>query len=77
MRLKDSTYDGLKWLAIYFIPSLATFVGVVGLALQWEFTAVTTTIISAFGAFIAGCIGMSVKAYEKEKAEKYSGDDGE
>lgn len=73
MRLKDTTYDGLKWLAIYFIPSLATFCGVVGLALQWEHTAVTTTIISAFGAFIAGCIGMSVRAYEKEKAEKYEG----
>jgi hypothetical protein len=77
MRLKDSTYDGLKWLAIYFIPSLATFIGVVGLALNWPQTAVCETIVCAFGAFIAGCIGMSVKAYEKEKAEKYNGDDGE
>lgn len=74
MRLSDQTYDLLKWVAIYFIPSLATFVGVVGLALNWEPTAVATTIISATGAFIAGCIRMSVAEYEKAKQEEYVGD---
>ena len=73
MKLSDSTYDLIKWIAIYFIPSLATFVGVVGLALDWELTAVATTIISAFGAFLAGCIKMSVAEYEKAKKEEYEG----
>lgn len=73
LKLQDKTYDFLKWVAIYFIPSLTTFVGVVGLAVQWEQTAVATTIIGAFGAFLAGCIGMSVKAYEKAKKEEYEG----
>ena len=79
MRLKDSTYDFLKWLAIYFVPAFTTFAGVVGIAVNWEYTAIATTISGAFGAFIASCIGMSVKAYEKEKSEKYEGteDDGE
>ena len=74
MRLSDETYDTLKWIAIYFIPSLATFVGVVGLALDWEWTAIATTIISAFGAFLAGCIRMSVAEYEKAKKDLYEGD---
>lgn len=74
MRLSDTAYDTLKWFAIYFIPSLATFVGVVGLALNWEYTAISTTIISATGAFIAGCIKMSVAEYEKAKLEQYEGD---
>lgn len=74
MRISDNAYDTLKWLAIYFIPSLATFIGVIGLALNWEWTAVTTTIISAFGAFLAGCIKMSVAEYEKAKKEEYEGD---
>jgi hypothetical protein len=74
MRISDSAYDTLKWLAIYFIPSLATFIGVIGLALNWEWTAVTTTIISAFGAFLAGCIKMSVAEYERAKKEEYEGD---
>ena len=74
MKLSDRQYDTLKWFAIYFIPSLATFCGVVGLALQYEHTAIITTIISAFGAFIAGCIKMSVAEYEKAKKEEYEGD---
>lgn len=70
----DETYDFFKWFAIYFIPSLATFVGVVGLALDWQYTAIATTIISALGAFVAGCIKMSVTEYEKAKKEQYEGD---
>ena len=77
MKLSDNAYDFLKWIAIYFIPSLATFVGVVGLALNWEPTAIATTIISATGAFIAGCIRMSVAEYEKAKQEEYEGDTNE
>lgn len=77
MKLSDNAYDFLKWIAIYFIPSLATFVGVVGLALNWELTAVVTTIISATGAFIAGCIKMSVAEYEKAKKDLYEGNSDE
>ena len=73
MKLSDETYDLIKWIAIYFIPSLATFVGVVGLALDWQYTAIATTIISAFGAFLAGCIKMSVAEYEKAKKTEYEG----
>lgn len=73
MRLSDSQYDTLKWLAIYFIPALTTFVGVVGIAINWEYTAIATTIIGALGSFIASCIGMSVKAYEQAKHDQYKG----
>lgn len=75
MKISDSTYDILKWLAIYFIPGLTTFVGVVGIALNWQHTAIATTIIGALGSFIATCIGMSVKEYEKAKKEQYEGGD--
>ncbi len=73
MKISDSTYDTIKWIAIYLIPSLSTFVGVVGLAVDYPHTAVITTIISAFGAFLAGCIKMSVAEYEKAKKEEYEG----
>lgn len=77
MRLKDSTYDFLKWLAIYFIPGLTTFVGIVGIAIDWQYTAIATTITGALGGFIATCIGMSVKEYEKAKKEQYEGKETE
>ena len=73
MKLSDKTYDFLKWLAIYFMPGLTTFVGVVGIAVNWDQTAIATTIIGATGTFIATCIGMSVAEYEKTKKEKYDG----
>ena len=75
MKISDSQYDFLKWLSIYFIPSLSAFTGVVGCALNWDGTAIATTIISAFGVFLAGCIKMSIAEYEKEKKEKYEGGD--
>lgn len=77
MRISDKAYETLKWIAIYFIPSLTTFIGVVGIALSWEHTAVCTTIVGAVGAFIAGCIGMSKVAYNKEVTEKYEGKEEE
>lgn len=73
MLLSDKTYDTLKWLAIYVIPALATFVGVVGCALGWEYTAIAETCIGATGSLIASCIGMSVKAYEQAKKDEYEG----
>jgi len=75
MKLSNSAYDFLKWLSIYFIPGLTTFVGVAGIALNWQYTAIATTICGALGAFIGTCIGMSVQEYEKEKKEKYEGKD--
>ena len=73
MLLSDKTYDILKHLAIYVIPALATFVGVVGCALGWEYTAIAETCIGATGSLIASCIGMSVRAYEKAKKDDYEG----
>lgn len=73
MKLKDSTYDFLKWMVIYLIPGLTTFIGIVGIAVNWDDTAIATTICGALGGFIATCIGMSCAEYEKEKTEKYDG----
>ncbi len=77
MKLKDTTYDGLKRLAIYVIPALSTFVGTIGVAIQWEYTAICTVIISAFGVFVASCIGMSQKAYNDALKSEYEGTEKE
>lgn len=75
MLLPNNVYDILKHLVIYVIPALATFVGVVGVSVGWPQTAIAETIISAFGMFLASCIGMSVRAYEQAKKEEYDGRD--
>lgn len=76
MKLSDNAYDFLKWLAIYFIPGLTTFIGIVGIAVNWQYTSVATTVCGACGSFLATCIGMSVKAYEEAKKEQYDGNGG-
>lgn len=76
MKLSNNVYDFLKWLAIYFIPGLTTFIGIVGIAVNWQYTAVATTVCGACGSFLATCIGMSVKAYEEAKKEQYDGNGG-
>lgn len=73
MLLKDTTYNMLKHIAIYVIPAIATFVGIVGCAVGWEHTAIAETIIGATGSCIASCIGMSVRAYERAKETQYEG----
>ena len=73
MLLSNKVYDILKRIAIYVIPSIASFVGVVGVSLTWEYTAIATTIISATGALIAGCIGMSVRAYNEAVENEHEG----
>lgn len=75
MILNDKTYDFLKWLAIYFLPSIATFTGVCGIALQWEYTTIAVTIINGLGACIAGCIGISTREYRKALEEQYESED--
>ncbi len=73
MLLPDKVYDTLKHIAIYVIPAVATFIGIVGVSIGWEYTAICETIVSASGALIASCIGMSVRAYEQAKKEQYEG----
>lgn len=73
--LPDDVYDLLKHIAIYIIPAIATFVGVVGCALGWEYTAIAETCIGATGSLIASCIGMSVRAYEQAKHDEYEGEE--
>ena len=73
MRLKDSTYDLLKAISINVIPSIETFWLTVAGAWKLPYTVEIGITIGAIGMLIAGCIGLSKKAYEKEKAEQYEG----
>ena len=65
--LSNKAYDTLKWIVMYLVPSLATFVGAVGASLNWDQTTVVVTIITAVGTFLGGLIGYSNKQYNKEQ----------
>lgn len=75
MKLKDSTYDLLKFIAIYIFPSAETFWLTIATVWKLPYGQEIGITIGAVGMLIAGCIGMSVKEYNKEKKEKHEGGD--
>lgn len=56
MIFNNKTYDILKFVAITFIPALATFVGTVG---------IIVTVLTALGSFIGALVGLSSASYNK------------
>lgn len=70
MQLTNKYYDILKFMAIIFIPALATFVGTVGVALGYpEVTGVIVTILTALGTFIGSLVGLSSVNYNGDTNE--------
>ncbi|WP_313627503.1 phage holin [Enterococcus italicus] len=67
MKLDNKQYDFLKLIALKILPAIGTFVGTVGTALNWEFTAITVTIITAFDAMLGTMLGISTDSYNKEE----------
>ena len=72
MKLKDSIYDVLKWIALICIPAVVTFLSVVlgVLEINPKTINVIVTIISAIGTLIGTLIGVSTAAYNKEKKDE-------
>ena len=66
VKLKDEVYNFLKWFTITAIPSLVTFVSVVGHIYGWTNTEATTALIGAVGTLLAGLLGLSSYNYNKE-----------
>lgn len=73
MNISDKTYDTLKFISIYIIPSLETFWLTVATAWNLPFTEQIGITIGAIGVFLAGCLGLSTVAYKKAVAEEHEG----
>ena len=71
MLIPDKVYNILKWIALICIPAVVTFLSVVLGVLEVDPKAINiiTTIIAAIGTLIGSLIGVSTKAYNKEKQE--------
>lgn len=66
MKLKNETYDLLKWIALVFLPALTTFIGVVMKCFNIEYTDIVLTIMVAFDTFLGAILGVSTSNYKKE-----------
>ena len=68
--MQNKTFEILKWVAAIAIPALATFVGVVGKAVNWEYTDITVIIITALGTFLGTVLGVSNRTYKMFSADE-------
>ncbi|MDT2490730.1 phage holin [Enterococcus avium] len=68
--MQNKTFEILKWVALIVIPALATFVGVVGKAINWEYTDITVIIITAIGTFLGTVLGVSNRTFKMFSSEE-------
>lgn len=66
MKLRNETYDLLKWIVQVFLPAFITFSGIVGPSLNWDNTELFMTLLGAFTAFLGTLLGISNRNYKKE-----------
>lgn len=67
MKLDSKTYDGLKWIAQYFLPAIGTLYFT--LARLWELPYGEQILgtITAFDTFLGVLLGISANNYNKNK----------
>lgn len=57
MKISNATYDALKLIITIAIPAIITCIGVIGQAVNWQYTELTMTILGA----VATCAGTILK----------------
>lgn len=65
MKLTNKQYDIAKWFVQALLPALVTFIGIVGKAMNWEYTELTMTLVGAFMGFLGTTLGISSANYNK------------
>ena len=74
MRLKDGTYDKLKWIALAFIPALEVLILTVGKIWGLPYYDNIGATVAAVGVFLAAIIGVSSKNYYEDLSEPTDAD---
>ena len=64
MKFSNRVYDILKWMAMLFLPALATLVRVVFAIWQIPYGEQISTTIMAIDAFLGACLGISSIQYK-------------
>lgn len=68
--LNNKLYDVLKWIAMLFLPALATLISVVFAVWNIPYGDEISKTIMALDAFLGAILGISHIQYKKEKDEK-------
>ena len=70
MKLSDSCYNALKWIALYLLPALGTLYFALSGIWGLPYGEAIVGTITAIDTFIAAILGISSANYNKETAEE-------
>ena len=68
-KLKDETYDRLKWWAMYGLPTLGTFIFALGTIWNIPYVEQIVGTITAADTALAGLLVLSKKNYQEDDAD--------
>ena len=77
MKLKNGTYDVLKWVATIVMPSLSVLYGTLGKIWGLPFTEQIPLTITAIQVFMTALLGISSTNYYKDQVEEVVVDENE
>lgn len=66
LRLKDSVYNALKWIALICLPTFAVFYAIIAKIWNLPYESEIPATINAVGGLIGGLIGISHLSIKKE-----------
>ena len=69
MKISNTTYDRLKWIASVFMPAFIALVGGLGQALNYANTDTVVTILGLINAFLGAIMVSGSGTYHKENEE--------
>ena len=69
MKLNSQAYDIIKWIVQAVLPALITAIGTIGIAVGWEHTELTMTVLAAITGFLATSLGISSANYYKDETD--------
>lgn len=69
MKLKDKTYNIIKWAVLTFMPALSVLVGALGKGYGWDTETVILT-INSVALFLGAITGVSNYNYNKMEGDK-------
>lgn len=64
MKMSNKVYDVLKWVAMLFLPALATFIRIVFAVWKLPYGEEIASTIMALDAFLGACLGISSIQYK-------------
>ena len=74
MKMKNETYDVLKWVAMIVLPAVVTFVAAIGQIWGIPYTAQIAATIAAVDTLLGACLQVSSANYTEKKFDDEADD---